>query len=112
MGVVALLDDLRRRFSAVEDVVEAPSQFGHEEAWWVRGMEVAHVEGTRMVEIRVTRKVISERRPELKAHPSVHLRRSTSDWLEVVVSSASDVDLAADLFEVAVAATAGAGTPP
>lgn len=107
-----LLGEVRRRFSDVPEVVEAPSQFGHDEAWWLRGTEIAHLEPGEVVEIRVGRHVISEQRATLKAHPSVRLRKSTSDWLEVVVTSDDDLALAADLFDAAVTSTTGSSATP
>ena len=79
-----MLDDLRDALAAEPDVTAAPSQFGHEEAFWVNGKEIAHFEAD-SVEIRVTRQEISAHRAELKADPAVQLRPSTSDWIELTL---------------------------
>ena len=96
------MDALRRGLDAEPGALAAPSQFGHAEAFWVNGVEIAHIEGEHVLEVRLTRKVISEMRPELKAHDSVRLRRHTSDWLEVVIAGGDDTEFAISLFRRAV----------
>jgi hypothetical protein len=88
----------------MDGVSEGLSQFGHTEAFWVNGMEIGHIEGRGIFEVRLTRALIRDMRPMLKANDAIRLRRGTSDWLEVVVASADDADLAVSLFEHAVAA--------
>jgi hypothetical protein len=96
---------LRRALLAVDGVEEAASRYKDTPALWVNGTEIAHFEGDDVVDLRLTRTVIRERRAELRTHPSVRLRRSgSSDWLELWVRTVEDEALLADLFEAAAAA--------
>lgn len=82
----------------------APSQFGHARACWVGGKEIAHIdEPSGVLELRLTRRVISELRQRLKAEPSVTLRRSGGDWIELEPAE-TPAALTEELFAAAVAA--------
>jgi hypothetical protein len=70
----------------------------------VNDTEVAHFDGDDVVDLRLTRSVIRERRQELKADPRVTLRRSGSDWLQLRFQTVADVEFAVTLMEAAVAA--------
>jgi hypothetical protein len=98
------MDSVRERVSAIDSVWEGASQFGHAEAYWVNGVEVGDIEGQGVFEVRLTKPIIREMRPMLKANDAVRLRPSASDWLEVVIDSQDDADLAVSLFARAVAA--------
>jgi hypothetical protein len=68
-----------------------------------------------MVEVRLTRAVIRERRDDLRRDDCIQLRRGTSDWIEVDVGTDDGVATATDLVRQAVAAnrpTAPPGLPP
>ena len=91
------------RMARVEGVLVSPSAFADRDAFWVDGKEIAHAEGD-SVDLRLTRRVISEHRARLRADPRVTLRRSGGDWLEAQVAAPADAALALELFELAVAA--------
>lgn len=96
---------LRSRLADVGGLVPGESSFGPGDAYWVGGTEVAHFDADDVLDVRLTRAVIRDRRAELRADPRVVLRRSSSaDWVEVSVRSQDDVELAVALVEAAVAA--------
>jgi hypothetical protein len=79
----------------------------------VNGKEIAHFEDGRIVDIRLTARLIRSRRAELRSNPSVAFRRSSSaDWLEVKVNGPHDEQLVLELVaEAAHAHAAPAATP-
>ena len=80
-------DRLPAALAAIEGVDEGESAFRDGPALWVNGKEIAHFDGPDVVDIRLTAAVIRSRRAELREHPSVTLRRSSSaDWLEVRIN--------------------------
>lgn len=95
---------LAARLRRFEDVIEADSAFQPGQGYWVNGKEIAHLDEDDVLDLRLTRNVIRERRAELKADPRVTLRRSGSDWVEVRFRTLADVEFAAILMEQAVAA--------
>jgi hypothetical protein len=84
--------------------MESESAFQAGPGYWVNGREIAHLDDGDVVDLRLTRDVIRARRSEFRADPRVTLRRSGSDWVEVKFRSVADVEFAAGLMEVAVAA--------
>jgi hypothetical protein len=96
--------DLRARLAGIDGVVESDSVFKSTLAYWVNGTEIAHFESESAVDIRLTRAIIRERRPELRADDRVELRASGSDWLTVRIRQRTDEDLVVELAEVAAAA--------
>ena len=82
--------------------------FGHGDAYWANGKEIAHFEADGVIEVRLTRAVISARRPALKADERVDLRRSGADWITVRFKTSKDAAFVVDL----VAAAAAAHIPP
>jgi RimJ/RimL family protein N-acetyltransferase len=103
------------RCGQITGAATGESMFGSGPAIWVGKREVAHVEAVGLVDVRLTKAVIRERRSELAADPRVSHRARASDWLEVRVTTPDDVDFAAELVKQAVAAnlpTAKPGSPP
>jgi sugar phosphate isomerase/epimerase len=102
-----MANDVRARVAArlrgVDGLVESPSIFGPEDAFWCNGKEIAHFHGADVVELRLTKAVIRELRPLLRADDRVTLRKGTSDWIEVRVVATSDIDFLVDLAERAAA---------
>jgi hypothetical protein len=110
-----LIEVLAGLEGGLEGVVVSDSAFGDGPALWVGRREVAHLDGNDVVDVRLTRPLIRARKASLAADPRITLRRSSSDWLEVRVSTAADVAFAMALVETAVDAnrpTAAAGPPP
>lgn len=99
-----MIETLRDAMTELDDVVESPSMFKDDLAYWVNGKEIAHFEANGLIEIRLTRAVIRERRGELKVDPRVDLRYSGSDWIVVCYSSPQDLPFVVDLVEEAAAA--------
>ncbi len=94
-------DVLRKRLRARADVVESTSMFGHGDAFWVGGKEIAHFATAGFVELRLTRDVIRRQRESLEADGRVTLRPRGSDWVRVRLESARDADYAEELFDLA-----------
>ncbi|SNT48945.1 hypothetical protein SAMN05421812_107157 [Asanoa hainanensis] len=93
---------LRDALAGLDGVVEARSAFKDETAYWVNGKEIAHFEGERAIDIRLTRAGIRDRRQELRADPRVRLRPTASDWLTVEFAAA-DEEFVVALVEAAAA---------
>lgn len=89
------------RIEAVAGVVEAESMFRSGSAYWVNGKEVAHFESEDAIEIRLTKAEIRQRRTNLKADARVTLRPSGADWITVRFDTPGDVELIAELLEIA-----------
>jgi hypothetical protein len=75
--------------------------FGHGNAYWVHGKEVAHFESDRLLEVRLTKDEIRPRRSALKTDARITLRRSGADWITIRFASFEDLHFAVDLVKVA-----------
>jgi hypothetical protein len=99
------VDDLDRRLhqllTKVPGVMVGGSMFGHGDAFWVNGKEIAHFEADHVIEVRLTKTAIGERRPELKADTRVVLRPSGADWITVQIAGPGDIGFVVGLVEVA-----------
>ena len=78
--------------------------FGTGDAYWCNGKEIAHFESDTVIEVRLTKAEIRERRERLEADPRVELRPSGADWITVTLASTRDVAFVVDLVRVAVKA--------
>ena len=101
--MATLAQRLAVRFRRLDHVVEGESAFQPGPGYWVDGREVAHLDDDRVLDLRLTRQVIRERRSELEADFRVTVRRG-SDWVEVRFRTMADVEFAAELMEAAVTA--------
>jgi hypothetical protein len=72
---------LRELVRSVGGVVEAPSRYKDDLAYWTDGREIAHLESDNALDLRLTRAVIREHRGD----PRV-VRRGSSDWATLEVS--------------------------
>jgi hypothetical protein len=97
-------DRVMRALAAIDGVEVSPSMFGTDDAVWCNGKEIAHFDADDVIDIRLTKAVIRERRAELRADQRVSLRKNASDWLEVKFVSDADVAFVAELGERAAAA--------
>ena len=95
---------LRQALAAVDGIEESDSAFKDDVGYWVNGKEIAHFEGERAIDIRLTRAVIRDRRAELRADARVRLRPSSSDWLTVELGGSDPTAFVLELVEAAVAA--------
>jgi len=78
--------------------------FGTGDAYWCNGKEIAHFENDAVIEVRLTKAVIRERRDALKADARVELRPSGADWITVRLTSPPDVTFVVDLVRAAAKA--------
>lgn len=106
--MVDLRGRIARGVEGVEGVEPGESMFGHGEAYWANGTEIAHFEGDGLIEIRLTRAVIRDNRATLKGDARVELRRHTSDWITLRYAFASDAEFVVAL----VTRAAEAHRPP
>jgi hypothetical protein len=89
---------LRRALRALPGVAASDSMFTPEEAYWVNGTEIAHLEGDRHLGIRLTRPEIRVQRERLAAAgDTVRRRAPSSDWVVVDFSTRSGYRLAMEL---------------
>src|SRR5262245_12319834 len=82
---------LRKLLLAIPGVIEAPNVFGEDDAFWINGTQIAHWRDQFTLELRLTKKLIRERRAELKQDPRVILRQGSSDWIMLHFDSRDDV---------------------
>ena len=99
-----MIEALRDAVAALDDVVESPSMFKGDLAYWVDGKEIAHFEDEDLIEIRLTRSGVRERRDALRDDPRVELRYSGSDWIAVHFSLPADAGFVLELVEAAAVA--------
>ena len=95
---------LTARLLGIEGLVESPSAFVQDDAFWCNGKEIAHFVSADVVDLRLTKAVIRDLRTALREDERVALRKGSSDWLEVRVASGDDADFVVELAERAAAA--------
>jgi hypothetical protein len=108
-------DDFFAQCAALDGAALGEGAFSPGPALWVGTREVAHVDHDGVLDVRLTRRVVREHRPALRADPRVHLRANASDWIGIEIVDEADHDWALGLIELAVAAnlpTATPGLPP
>ena len=98
------LDFMKRCADNISGALLGDGAFSPGPALWVGKREVAHFDALDELDVRLTKDVISERRPELRSDERIELRRGTSDWIRVRVRSTSDLDDAFALVRDAVRA--------
>jgi Family of unknown function (DUF5519) len=105
-------DRLMQELGQIDGVIEGESAFKDGPALWVNGKEIAHFEGERAIDLRLTRGEIRARRADLRADPRVSLRSASSDWITVEFAQRRDEEFVRELTEIAAAAHRPAdGTP-
>ncbi len=97
-------DRLLHQLCQIDGVIESESAFKDGPALWANGKEIAHFEGERAIDLRLTRAEIRARRADLRADPRVSLRSSSSDWITVEFSGLRDEAFVRELTEIAAAA--------
>ena len=83
-----------------------PSRFkgrGHGAALWLGTREIAHCHNGQ-VDVRLTRAVVRELRPELASDARIDLRGPGYDWILVRVRTPADVERALELLRHAMRA--------
>jgi Luciferase len=94
-------EELITRCGEIEGASLGEGRFGPGPAVWVGKREVAHADADGTVDVRLTKKLIKDRKSDLEADPRIRLRASQSDWVSV---SAGDADFAIALVREAVLA--------
>jgi len=89
---------LRELVLDVGGLVEAPSRYKDDLAYWLDGREIAHLEADNVLDLRLTRAVIRQ----FKNDPRV-VRRGSSDWAALEVSQ-EDAEFVKELVAKAVEA--------
>jgi hypothetical protein len=89
------------RCGGLDGATLGEGRFGPGPAVWVGRREVAHPDADGTVDVRLTRKLIMDRKSDLEADPRIRLRPAQSDWLSV---SPADSDFAIALVREAVLA--------
>jgi hypothetical protein len=97
-------DRLIQELCRIDGVIEGESAFKDGPALWVNGKEIAHLEGERGIDVRLTRAEIRARRADLRADPRVTLRAASSDWITVEFADSRDEAFVRELTEIAAAA--------
>jgi hypothetical protein len=93
-----------RELCRIDGVIEGESAFKDGPALWVNGKEIAHLEGERAIDLRLTRAEIRARRADLRTDPRVSLRSASSDWVTVEFADPGDEDFVRELTKIAAAA--------
>jgi Family of unknown function (DUF5519) len=111
--VRSLVTRARTCLLAIDGVVESGSAFTEGDAFWVNGKQVAHFADGGVMQLRLTRAVISEQRSRLRADLRIELRHGASDWIKIHLTNARDLALLGELAGLAAAAhRAPPGTMP
>ena len=78
------------RCAAIAGAALGEGAFSPCPAVWVGKREVAHFDGPDVLDVRLTRGAIRDRRSEWRNDDRVELRRGTSDWIRVRTRSQRD----------------------
>lgn len=100
------LDEFMARGARLRGVRLQASRFrgrGHTTALWLGTREIAHCHNGQ-VDVRLTRPVVRELRPELASDARIDLRGPGYDWILIRVRTARDVDRALELLRHAMRA--------
>jgi len=87
--MATVLQSLRKRLLAIEDLLPGGAVFGGREGFWIDGTLVAELADGERIKLRLTKPLIRELRAQLDADPRVQ-RRKTSDWITVRFARAAD----------------------
>jgi len=113
--VIDHVDFLERCRDGLDGVVVGEGAFSPGPAIWVGRREVAHFDDDDTLDVRLTKRLISERRAELRPDVRVALRPRSSDWIDITIANESDRSFAEGIVQLAIEAnrsTAAAGPPP
>jgi hypothetical protein len=114
MSRISKMSDFLGRCADTVGAALGEGNFAPGPAVWVGKREVAHVGGPDVLEVRLTKALIRDRKDALKADARIELRKNASDWLHVRVKTPADYDFAFALVRDAIAAnlpTAPPGLP-
>ena len=94
---------IRKELRSIAGVLESPSIFSEEDAYWVNAPEIAHFHDGDL-ELRLTRRLFSANRERLRADPRIQRRTPSSDWIAIHCASPRDLVIVRELAEMAAAA--------
>jgi len=83
-------DFLERCCDGLDGVAVSEGAFSPGPAIWVGRRELAHFDADDTLDVRLTWRLISERRAELRSDVPVALRPGSSDWIDVTIANESD----------------------
>ncbi len=87
---------------ALGPVYERRSRYGDKPALYLDAREIAHCEAPGLIDLRITRSGWSRVRDQYAEDPAVRRDPARRDWIELMLSSAADLDRLAGLLSVAV----------
>jgi Family of unknown function (DUF5519) len=87
-------------------VDERVSRYGNKPAVYVGNREIAHLEAPGVIDLRITQQAWRQVRDQFGADPAVRKEKARRDWLEMVLTSAADLDRLVPLVVAAVASNA------
>jgi hypothetical protein len=85
---------------------ERRSRYGDKPAVYIEGREVAHLEGPRIIDLRITRQGWSRVKDEYRSDPAVYRHPSRRDWIELRPRSQQDLKRLGGLLALAIAENA------
>jgi hypothetical protein len=91
---------------AIGHATEGRSRYGDKPALFSGRREMAHCEAPGVIDLRITRTGWMRVRDEFGADPAVRHDPARRDWIELVLSSAADLERLGGLLAIAVAANA------
>jgi hypothetical protein len=86
---LSLEEALVRVVGSIKGASAHPSQFAPVPAFWIDGREFVHLHSESVLDIRLTKRLISAKRKRLKTDQRVTLRNS--DWLTVEIEKEDDI---------------------
>lgn len=98
---------IEQQLADVTGLQPGESMYGHGLAFWANVKEVVHFEHDNVIEIRLTRPLIRDRRQQLKADGRVQLRPHGGDWMSIRYDVDEDVG-----FVIALATLASEAHQP
>jgi hypothetical protein len=83
---------------------ERQSRFGDKPALFVDRREIAHLEAPGVIDLRITSAGWTQAKARYGGDPAVHREPSRRDWIEIHLSSHTDLGRLGDLLAIAMTA--------
>jgi hypothetical protein len=104
MGDAALWEAFVEAMAAVGPVDQRRSRYSDRPALFLNGREIAHVDGSGGIDLRVSSGGWSQLADEYAADPAIARDPARRDWIELRLRSRADLERLAGVLAVAVAA--------
>jgi hypothetical protein len=101
---MSVREELERRLSALPELEQRPSRFGHSKSYFVGQREIAHFHGDTRMDVRLTKEEIRRLKSEQALDHRVRTRGPSAEWAEVHVAELTDIPYALLLVEEAIRA--------